>query len=398
VHSIRFRLGAVLAAASVLLVVVFGLLVSGAALAGEREQLRDEAAASLRSSTASYVLTGQAPSDTSLGRSGVPRALVSALSPGDRGTYDDGNYMWAATLLDGREVLSTRLSNDPVRERWQSLRTSIIQIAAAVVAIAWVAGWAVAERLTVRLRLTAEAARRVSGGDLASRARVGGRDEIAMLARSVDTMTDTLLAQVERERRLTADTAHELRTPLTALVSSVELLDESAEADRVRSQVARLRHLVDDLLRLARLEHDGTEPALASADLATQVRDVVDALPERDDCTMTVNSSTPVLLDPVGFRHAVGNLVANAARHGTGPIEITVTSNQLTITDRGPGFPEDILTNGPRRFRSSGPRAGTGLGLTIVQHELQAMEGTLTLTNTAHGFACCQLTFARPSD
>lgn len=62
----------------------------------------------------------------------------------------------------------------------------------------------------------------------------------------------------------------------------------------------------------------------------------------------------------------LGNLVANAHRHGAAPVTLTVDGRTLTVTDSGPGYPEYLLTGGPQRFRTEGTNKGHGLGLTIA--------------------------------
>lgn len=70
-------------------------------------------------------------------------------------------------------------------------------------------------RITRRLHLTAQVARRITAGDLDARVDDGARnqDEVAAVSRALDTMAASLQRKLEAERRFTADVAHELRTP-----------------------------------------------------------------------------------------------------------------------------------------------------------------------------------------
>jgi signal transduction histidine kinase len=78
------------------------------------------------------------------------------------------------------------------------------------------------------------------------------------------------------------------------------------------------------------------------------------------------------------------NLLANAARHGRPPIEVTVEGRVIRVRDHGPGFPEELLAEGPSRFRTgSKDRAGKGhgLGLTIAAGQARVLGARLTFRN-----------------
>jgi signal transduction histidine kinase len=316
---------------------------------------------------------------------GVPKVLTQALQDDSIATWDDGRYMWAAGRLSDGKVLSVRLSDAPLLARWNQLRVEILQIAIAVAVTASLIGWAIALQLTGRLRRAARAAQLISSGDLNERAFTSGRDEIAALARAVDTMTATLVKRIDRERAWTADAAHELRTPLTALVSAVELLDDGTDAQRVRQLVGRLRHLVEDLMRLARLEDGSPVAPLETVDLGGLVCEVIGDLADTPGLRLTVDAPAEVRVVADGARRALRNLIANAVRHGRPPIEVAVSGATAVITDHGPGYPRELLSTGPRRFQPYGPAGRTGLGLTIAVRELQAMHATLALTNGPSG-------------
>ncbi|AMM21660.1 hypothetical protein AX769_17800 [Frondihabitans sp. PAMC 28766] len=88
------------------------------------------------------------------------------------------------------------------------------------------------------------------------------------------------------------------------------------------------------------------------------------------------------------------NLLANAARHGRPPIEITLASSTITVQDHGAGFPDDILQAGPQRFARRGASGGAGLGLAIAVQHATAMGLQLTLRNAERGGAVVEIGLA----
>jgi signal transduction histidine kinase len=241
-------------------------------------------------------------------------------------------------------------------------------------------------QISRRLRKAATAAQRVAHGDPDVRVRdaVGGvvRDETDDLARAVDAMADALAGRLEAERRVTADIAHELRTPVTGLVTAAELLPPGRPSELVRDRAQALRTLVEDVLEVARLDGAAEQADLQEVALGGFVRRrVAAAAPE---ATVTVRGGALVRTDPRRLERVLGNLLANAARHGRPPIEVTVDGPYVEVRDHGPGFPEDLLRDGPSRFRTgSSDRAGSGhgLGLTIAAGQTRVLGARLTFCN-----------------
>jgi signal transduction histidine kinase len=83
------------------------------------------------------------------------------------------------------------------------------------------------------------------------------------------------------------------------------------------------------------------------------------------------------------------NLLQNATRHGAPPVEVEVDGRVVRIRDHGPGFPDDLLAEGPSRFRtaSTDRGGGHGLGLTIALAQAKVLGATLTLANASDGGA-----------
>jgi two-component system sensor histidine kinase MprB len=241
--------------------------------------------------------------------------------------------------------------------------------------------------------------------DLDTTIPVEGKDEIARLGTSFNTMTGALKASRERQQQLVADAGHELRTPLTSLRTNTDLLLRSEEQGRplpsddkkrllrnVRSQLRELSGLVGDLLELARPERSRSTPVTGVAALHTAVEQAVERAKLRgQDVTFAVEVEPwYVRGDEPSMERAVLNLLDNAVKFGPsdGTIEVRLHHGELTVRDHGPGIdPDDAPRVFERFWRSDTARAlpGSGLGLAIVARTVQESGGTVALEPAPDG-------------
>ncbi|MEU6744197.1 sensor histidine kinase [Streptosporangium sandarakinum] len=315
--------------------------------------------------------------------------------------YDDRKpdqpWMWAAQWVDGGLVATSTMEVGSDMIRLRALDRAMVRAALIALAVVVPISVCLAEPANRRLRRVARTARRIANGDLDARiapapprrggglARWGGRDEIADISAAVDSMAASLQHRLLAEQRFTADVAHDLRTPLMGLVAVVELLEEGETTDLVRGQVRVLRSLVEDLLEVSRLD--------AGAEVAERVRVPLAELAEESAARVGVEvrvaaSGNPVAeTDPRRLDRILANLVLNAHRHGAPPVEITVRDHVIEVRDRGPGFPPELLADGPKRFRTGTAERGRGhgLGLTIALGQARVIGADLTLANTSDG-------------
>ncbi len=387
-QSLRWRLSAVIALVSVVLAVALSLLVrsefSRVQLADAR-RVQDER---IQLVVRDYGLTGRAALGARLDAADVPRELLDAVDGGRRATYlertPSGTWIWAAAETNGH-VLSLRTTYSDREEALKQLDNVLILGSSAVLVLATVLGIVLGGRLSRRLRHAAVAARRVADGDatLSVGAEIGARprDETTELAQAVDAMAAALRARLVAEQRVTADIAHELRTPVTGLVTAAELLPPSRPAELVRDRVTVLRSLVENILEVARL------------DAATERAELVDVplgeFVSRRVPSAVVTGAETVRTDPRRLERVLVNLMDNAERHGEPPVSVVVDGTTIRVRDHGPGFPDDILREGPSRFRTADPNRsdGHGLGLTIALAQARVLSAELTLENATDGGA-----------
>lgn len=391
--GLRWKLSAAIAVVSALVAVSLSLLVSNAARSSMLESARDVQDERLTFAMRVYASSGQLPFGTRLDDPAVPGPLLTVVARGKRATYlqyDRGGapWVWAASPVDGK-VMSLR-SRFTDREKVLGNLDRTLRIGSVlVVASGTVLAVLIGGRLSRRLRKAAVAARKLAAGESHVRVRdaIGrnAHDETDELARAVDAMADTLQKRLEAERRVTADIAHELRTPVTGLVTAAELLPDGRPSELVRDRAQLLRTLIEDVLEVARLDGAAERADLQEVALGEFVRRRVLAM--CPDAALRLVEEAHVTTDPRRLERILGNLLANARRHGRPPVEVTVQGTMLRVRDHGPGFPDALLDEGPSRFRTgaSDRGRGHGLGLTIAAGQARVMGARLTFRNSEDG-------------
>ncbi|MFJ9105208.1 two-component system sensor histidine kinase CseC [Streptomyces sp. NPDC102405] len=391
--GLRWKLSAAIALVGALVAVALSLVVHNAARVSMLDNARDLADERIQIAQRNYELTGK-PNFPSIAVDDrrLPPALREKVEEGRRATYvsdrpDRGPDIWAAVPVKGGHVLSlhtgfTDRSTDILNDLDQALVIGSIAVVLGGSAL----GVLIGGQLSRRLRKAAAAANQMAKGDTDVRVRdaIGGvvRDETDDLASAVDAMADALQQRLEAERRVTADIAHELRTPVTGLLTAAELLPPGRPTELVLDRAKAMRTLVEDVLEVARLDGASERAELQDILLGEFVARRVAA--KDPEIEVRVVHESEVTTDPRRLERVLFNLLANAARHGKPPVQVTVEGRVIRVRDHGPGFPEDLLADGPSRFRTgSADRAGHGhgLGLTIAAGQARVLGARLTFRN-----------------
>jgi len=289
-------------------------------------------------------------------------------------------------------------------------------LAAIGLLLALMTGVAVAasRRVLQPVRRLARAAQRMSGGDLSVRIQPQGRDELAQLVTSFNGMASALedkvgeLQRMEaRARQFASDVSHELRTPLTAMTAVTDVLggnegltgDAAAAGRLVRQEVLHLNRLVEDLIEISRFDAGTAQLVTDDTDVATAVAGCLRARGWTDVCT-GVPAGLTVRVDRRRFDVIVANLVSNALRHGSPPVEVTASIQQnglggtqlaVEVRDHGPGLPPVAIPHVFDRFyKTDTARArseGSGLGLAIAWENARLHGGHIEAGNHSGGGA-----------
>ncbi|MFE5111239.1 histidine kinase dimerization/phospho-acceptor domain-containing protein [Streptomyces sp. NPDC056663] len=387
------------------LAALLGVLVHTAVTRETVSEARDKALARLADATRAYEAGEVLPPDSGIDPAGLPTSLRDLAVSGRRGTVVADAHgraaMWAAGPADGR-ALATEIDYSMSAHTIDRLDRAIVGSSLLAIAVTLLIGAFAVSRVTRRLHQTARVARRISAGDLD--ARVDDpctanpwrpQDEVAIVAGALDTMASTLQRKLLAEQRFTADVAHELRTPLTGLSAAAELLPSGRPAELVRDRVRTMRALTEDLLEISRLDARTEEVDLAVHELAPLAERVVRASGTETEIRVVgaeAGSGVRVETDRRRLERVLGNLIANAHKHGRPPVVLTVDGPVVTVRDHGPGFPDYLLTGGPQRFRTEGGGKGHGLGLTIAVGQSAVIGAELVLVNAEDGGAEARLT------
>ncbi|MEV2250096.1 HAMP domain-containing sensor histidine kinase [Streptomyces sp. NPDC050147] len=332
---------------------------------------------------------------------GLPARLRDLAVSGERGTMvaaqDSRPTMWAAGPATDRRAIAVRVDYAQGARTIDGLDRAILGSSVLAIGATLLVGAFAVTRVTRRLHQTATVARRISAGDLDARVndprtREPSRrqDEVADVSGALDTMASSMQGKLQSEQRFTADVAHELRTPLTGLHAAAELLPPSRPTELVRDRVAALRTLTEDLLEISRLDAKSERVDLDDHHLAPLAERAVRA--SGVDAELVVVRDVCVVTDRRRLERVLGNLIANADKHGRGPIVLTVDGPVVSVRDHGDGYPDYLVAHGPQRFRTEGTTRGHGLGLTIALGQTAVLGARLTFANAADGGAVATLT------
>ena len=305
-----------------------------------------------------------------------------------------------APLPDGRSLFvrpSTRGGRSGFLRGWLGFFWTIT-IATLLLGLV---SYPVARRLSARIERLEKGVQELGAGNLKARVQVEGNDEVASLAASFNQSAERVEQLLGAQRSLLANASHELRSPLARIRMALELLPKAGESaelgEELRVELTRdireLDQLVDEILLASRLQADSGAAAevfeeLDLAALCAEECARVDAsflLNEAQSIASLgaqsgaqsgagIEASKPALTrgDSRLLRRLIRNLLENAQRYGGGsPIELSLDSTEMIVSDRGAGVPEEDRTRIFEPFyrskNASEKSGGVGLGLSLAQ-------------------------------
>jgi signal transduction histidine kinase len=284
--------------------------------------------------------------------------------------------------------------------QFRDASTTALAVAAALALAFATAGGLLFSRVFTRpIERVTRTAAALRAGNRDARTGMVGEDSVGILGKTLDEMAESIQAEREFERRLTADVAHELRTPLQAIQATVEAMQDGvlpADGEHlgiVRDETVRLGRLADSILELSRLESRSVQFRMAPIDPAVPLSRAVEshrALFESIELSLTTDIADGGIVsgDVDRLTQAVGNLLSNAARYtpagGSVAVRLIVEAKQVVISvrDSGIGIPEDQRDRIFTRFWRSDEarersRSGFGVGLAMVREIVEQHGGAV---------------------
>jgi signal transduction histidine kinase len=301
----------------------------------------------------------------------------------------DSVLTFVAPLAQGGQLVLTEDAR-PLRQLQAELTGLIALLVVLSVGTGTVVATVTARRLAEPMRHVADRAARLGAGDFRPDPNRYGVEELDMVAQALDTSGSALADLVQRERDLVGDVSHQLRSRLTALqlrlesmagASSPEIAEDAAAA---LEQSERLTKVLEELLAAA-----GAARAVQAEpiDLATELPAIAAdwrELLRADGRALRVRVPDGLLAraTPGRLREAIGVLLDNSLRHGTGTVTITARRGEATavieVSDNGPGVPEELAAHVFERGVSGG--GSTGVGLALARALVDADGGRLELS------------------
>ncbi|MGU3435942.1 ATP-binding protein [Actinomycetes bacterium M1A6_2h] len=256
----------------------------------------------------------------------------------------------------------------------------------------------------------------ITAADLSERLPMSPRrDEIAALSETMNDMLGRLEDGQSAQRRFVSDASHELRSPLATIAGALELgrenldtLDNELLDGTLLPEVARVQHIVEDLLLLARADERGVAFETTDVDLDDVARNEGRLLQDLHPHEVVLQlSPTRIKGDTGAVTRIIRNLVDNAARYARSRIDIDAFHDNntayLVVGDDGPGIPASERNRVFDRFvrldeNRTRARGGAGLGLAIVAELVAAHRGSVEITDRPGGGARVTVRFPYTPD
>lgn len=256
-----------------------------------------------------------------------------------------------------------------------------------------------------RLNRIMSSMRIIREGDYSHKVNMGGNDELSVLGKEFNILTDRLQTSERKRRQFVSDASHELKTPLASIkLLSDSILQNDMDMETVRefvgdigNEAERLNRMSEKLLSLSSIESQSDENSeiIYIAPTINRVCKMLSVIAQKNSITIhqDIRQDSPILIQEDDLYQIIFNLAENGIKYNAPGGSLTlclyrVDENAiLDVTDTGVGIPEDAIGHVFERFyrvdkarsRKSG---GSGLGLSIVRNMVQRSRGEISVEST----------------
>ena len=323
---------------------------------------------------------------------------------GARHGFFTGRRSYVVTAANGGTYVFAWTISDQVRRVHVVVLAVLLLLMAAVVYFAH----RVLKHVLQPLHALEDGVARLTDGQLDVIVPTRGTDEFAMLTASFNQMVRRIRTMVRTRDQLLLDVSHELRSPVTRLKVAAELVTDPDMKGRMAGDLAEMEILIGELIELERLR-DGHGLDATRQNVVPMLHEIAGLFEDRRPGVRVVApSDIPADIDAERIRTVLRNLVENAIKYSgqdrrAVQLSAAITDDQIviTVTDDGPGIPDEDLPNLFEPFyrvdRSRSKRTGGyGLGLSIAKRIVEAHGGTITAENTPPRGASFVVTLPTP--
>jgi len=227
-------------------------------------------------------------------------------------------------------------------------------------------------------------------GDLKSKIKIIGQDELADLSRSMNQLISDINVLLENKHQLLLEVSHELRSPLARMQLLVAMIPEHKNIDKLKEEIDFLEVMISNLLLSDRLSLPYSKLDMKNYNTEDIINKVVDMFPskkDRFDITNTV-SDIKIIVDETKFVLAIRNLLDNAIKYSKKDekIKFKILKNndyiEFQIMDSGIGISDENIKKIVEPFYQANQTVSTkgfGLGLTICKKIIESHNGYLSI-------------------
>ncbi|NTH49202.1 HAMP domain-containing histidine kinase [Agrobacterium rhizogenes] len=230
----------------------------------------------------------------------------------------------------------------------------------------------------------------------------GGPTEVAHAARAFNAMRDRIAHYLEERIQILAAISHDLQTPITRMRLRADIADDTPEKEKLVSDLREIERLVQDGIAYARSSHGNGEKT-SRIDLASFIDSIAYDYQDTGKAVSVLGVvKGTAITKPHALRRILTNFIDNAIKFAE-RAEISVARGDhgdviVTVLDRGPGIPPDMLESAMQPFfrietsrnRNTG---GTGLGLAIAHQLAATIGGSVRLYNREDGGLAAEVSF-----